>query len=139
MYTIVSIFTGQTDKGVKIFKNYLKTLSSKEDVLYARVRYNTSKLVNEYDHPFKYPLCVYTKNDIVFCIADVAAGYPGTGPHGMVELLKYLGFSFDEDDILSHQNIVMLDFIKEEGILRNSFKTYELDERDYVLSPFHTY
>lgn len=138
MYTIISIYTGSTERGIDTFKKSFEALASKKDAFYARVRYSTSKSTNYEAHPLTYPLCVYT-NDMVFCIADVTAGYPGTGPHGMVELLKYLGFTFDEEKILSHQDVVQLDITKGNMLLRDSFKEYTLDERDYIKSPFHTY
>ena len=132
----IGIFTGSTEKGIKKFKEYLDMFSSKENVKYARIRYTTSRLPSPCAHPFEYPLCVFTTDDIVIGLADVTAGYCGEGPRGMVELLKYLGFSFDENEILSQRKAVKLDILKEDVKLKKGFEQYFLLEHQYLVSPF---
>lgn len=132
----LNIFTGTTEKGVSLFKEYLNIFSNIKDVAYARIRYNTSHLTNEYDHPFTYPLTVYTTTGFVFCIADVTAGYPGEGPHGMVDILNYLEFKFDKNDILEKKNIVKIDLLKEGFYLKDDFSDYDIPRYRYFDLPF---
>ena len=136
---IIAINTGTTSNGVKEFKKLLETLSKKENVVYARIRYNKQHLQGEHEHPLRYPLVVYTNDGFAFCLRDVTAGYGGTGPNGMVELLDWLEFDFNEDDILQDNGpfqVVALDLLKGDVVLKNSFKNYDIIYYEYMTKPF---
>lgn len=133
---IISINTGSTERGIKEFNKFFYFLCKEEDAVYARVRYRTNFLTQDNAHPLTYPLVIYTANDIAFCLADVTAGYGGTGPQGMVKVLKELGFNFDKNDILEKQLEVKLDFVKENVVLREPFKHYDIPYISYLDRPF---
>lgn len=91
-----------TDDDVRNFKEIFSKLTTKDKAVYASVNYKYP-IPDEDDMYLKYPLVIYTKDGYAFCIRNVSAGFGGTGPHGMVECLKYAGFEFDENIILDHQ------------------------------------
>ena len=72
----------------------------------ARISYNINHglpLAKETDN---YPLILegtLARMPITMHVYSVTAGYGGTGPHAMVEILKAAGFKFDEDDILTNR------------------------------------
>lgn len=137
MTTIIGIATGSTEMTIKRFKEVFESLTEKKNAVYARIRHSNYFFLLDYNaHPLEYPLVIYTLDGYAFCLADVTAGYPGTGPHGMVEILKYLDFSFNENDILSHQSNVCMNISKGGISIREEFKRYKLDSIFYLNSPF---
>lgn len=101
---VISIATGYTDETVNEFKKTFERLGlTKKDLLFARIFYNVNRLTSYDQNPLTFPLVIRTK-EYAFCLADCNAGYGGTGPHGTVEVLKYLGFNFFENDIYMHRD-----------------------------------
>lgn len=133
---IISIFTGSTDEGLKRFKKYFEALTCKEKAVYAKIRYDSLVGTEFYQHPITFPVVIYTTDGFAFCLADVTAGYGGIGPHGTVELLKYLGFDFDKKDILDKNNIVNLNLLKDGFKIKPEFNNFSLTFFDYLDSPF---
>lgn len=136
MMTIISIATGSTEMTIKRFKGVFESLTEKNNAVYARIRDSNYFLLDYNAHPLEYPLVIYTLDGYAFCLADVTAGYPGTGPHGMVEILKSLDFSFNENDILSRQSNVCMNISKGGISIREQFKKFKLDNIFYLSSPF---
>lgn len=128
---IVGINTGNVYSSIGNFKEYIEKLSNPKNAVYARIRYNTNKLIKPYAIPLKYPLVIYTTDGFAFCIADVAAGYGGKAPHGTVKVLEYLGMEFDYDDILQPKKITKLDILKEGYILDQDFKQYKFPIEEF--------
>ena len=70
----------------------------------ARISYNLNKGLPPIENPDKYPLILdgmLGLSPVSVYVTSVTAGYGGTGPHAMVDILKAAGFKFDEDDILT--------------------------------------
>lgn len=70
----------------------------------ARISYNLSKGLPPVEDTDNYPLILEGKfgfSPVSIYVTSVTAGYGGTGPHTMVDILKAAGFKFDESDILT--------------------------------------
>lgn len=93
---------------VKAFKNLMSNFKNVEFVK-AEVRYDKRHLLDESDPPENWPLQLYTTNNMKISVYNVTAGYGGTGPHDMKEILDLCGF-IDTHNVLEYGN---LDFKKE--------------------------
>ena len=74
----------------------------------ARIFYDTKKGLPKPEETDKYPLIL--KGSIGEFVTDIhvyglSAGYPGTGPNALVNILKTLEFDFDENDILTTKRV----------------------------------
>ena len=72
----------------------------------ARISYNINHGLPFSEDIDKYPLILegtLARMPITIHVFSVTAGYGGTGPQAMVEILKAAGFQFDEDDILTNR------------------------------------
>lgn len=134
----IGINTGSTDRGIEKFKEIFELSSRKERAIYARIRYITSQGIDFDTNALNYPLVIFTTDNKAFALADVTAGFGGTGPHGMIEVLNYLGFEFDEKEILEHKEIVQLDLIKPDVKIEvnQEYLKFYLDPFYYASSPF---
>ena len=80
----------------------------------ARISYNLSRGLPRIEDSDEYPLIlegrmgIYSANIHVY---SVTAGYGGSGPHAMVNILKTAGFNFDTEDILSSKKLGINDQI----------------------------
>lgn len=64
------------------------------------------------------------------------AGYDGEGPQGLVKILNYFDFDFDEKDIFQKRIHIKLDILKNNLCLREPFKHYHIPYYTYLDSPF---
>lgn len=72
----------------------------------ARIHYSISRGLPRIEDTDKYPLILsgtIKNSDMSIHVYSVTAGYGGTGPHAMVDILKFAGFKFDENDILTNR------------------------------------
>ena len=70
----------------------------------ARISYNLRKGLPCSEDTDKYPLIMegtLGHSYVSIHVTSVTAGYGGTGPHTMVNILKVAGFKFEESDILT--------------------------------------
>lgn len=70
----------------------------------ARISYNLKKGLPLPEDTDSYPLILEGQlggSSVSVHVTAVTAGYGGTGPHAMVEVLKEAGFKFEESDILT--------------------------------------
>ena len=70
----------------------------------ARISYDVSKGLPPVEQVENYPLVLegfLGHSSVNIHVYSVTAGYGGTGPHTMVDILKAAGFAFDESDILT--------------------------------------
>lgn len=64
------------------------------------------------NNPETGPVTIYFSNGIRVKL-NLTAGYTGEGPRDTCEVLKICGFDFNENDILSHNNIVDIKYYKD--------------------------
>lgn len=84
---------GTSDEAVKLFKDLLNNFIKNEDIMRAEISYCKSEgLVSMDSDPKTWPLQIYTSNDILISVYNVTAGYGGSGPHAMKEILELSGF-----------------------------------------------
>ncbi len=72
----------------------------------ARIHYSLSRGLPSIEDTDKYPLILsgtINNSDMSIYVYSVTAGYGGTGPHAMVDILRFAGFKFDENDILTNR------------------------------------
>jgi len=72
----------------------------------ARISYNPSRGLPPFEDTDKYPLILEGKlgfSSVHIHVTSVTAGYGGTGPNAMVDILKAAGFKFEESDILTNK------------------------------------
>ena len=72
----------------------------------AEIRYNKLKGLYGLEELEEYPLTITGMLDrmpTVLKVYCVTAGYGGTGPNTMVDILKHAGFYFDQNDILTER------------------------------------
>ena len=70
----------------------------------ARISYSLSKGLPQTEDTDDYPLILegeLGKSYVDLHVYSVTAGYGGTGPHAMVDILNAAGFEFNESDILT--------------------------------------
>lgn len=70
----------------------------------AHISYNVEKGMCNPEEVDMYPLILegtLENSRVTVHVYSVTAGYGGTGPNAMVDILKAAGFTFDELDILS--------------------------------------
>ena len=70
----------------------------------ARISYNVHRGLPMMEEPNKYPLILegtLGNSPLQVHVTSVTAGYGGTGPLTMVDLLNAAGFMFDKNDILT--------------------------------------
>ncbi|MBQ2835906.1 MAG: hypothetical protein IJE68_03640 [Clostridia bacterium] len=70
----------------------------------ARISYAVRKALPPVEQVENYPLILegfIGNSPVSIYVYSVTAGYGGTGPHAMVDILKAAGFTFDESDILT--------------------------------------
>lgn len=70
----------------------------------ARISYNVTKGLPSLDEVDNYPLILegaLGSFPVEVFVYSVTAGYGGTGPNAMVDILKSAGFIFDESDIFT--------------------------------------
>lgn len=70
----------------------------------AQVSYNLSRGLPNLEEINLYPLVLeghLNRLPVKVYVFSVTAGYGGTGPHAMVDILNSAGFQFDSDDILT--------------------------------------
>lgn len=60
----------------------------------------------------KGPVSIYFLDGIHVRL-NLTAGYSGTGPRDTCRILKLCNFDFDENDILSHQDVVNIKYYKD--------------------------
>ncbi|MDD3304358.1 MAG: hypothetical protein PHP54_05510 [Clostridia bacterium] len=94
----ISILTGSTERCIQEFKVFFPLFAKEQKVVSAKINYEIGNIPTKNTPAEEYPLIIYT-NDLAFCLGDVSAGYGGTGPHGTVEVLKWLDFQFDENEV----------------------------------------
>ena len=124
MINIIGINHG-AKKSIEICKQYIHQLSSIDNVVYARIRFNIKHIIKPYVTPLKYPVVLYTTDGLALCL-NISVGYNGFEPTLVANLLEYLNFDFDLDDILQPKKISKFDYIKgDEYILNQNFKGYK--------------
>lgn len=70
----------------------------------ARISYNLKKGLPAPEDTDMYPLILegtLKGSSLTIPVYSVSAGYGGTGPHAMVEILNAAGFKFEDSDILT--------------------------------------
>lgn len=70
----------------------------------ARISYNLNKCLPPPEEFDKYPLILVgtlKHSSLAVHVYSVTAGYGGTGPHAMVDILEAAGFKFEDSDILT--------------------------------------
>ena len=101
---IVRAYT--SDQAERIAVSLLKhsSFSAKQ----ATVNYNPSQGLPPAEYTSDYPLILegnikwYPTRILVY---SVTAGYGGSGPYALVNILKEAGFVFDEDDIFTKKHV----------------------------------
>ena len=79
-------------------------LSSGFEAKTARISYNLNKGLPLAEETDKYPLILegtLKRSSLTVHVYSVTAGYGGTGPHAMVDILNAAGFEFLFSDILT--------------------------------------
>ena len=72
----------------------------------AEIHYNKLKGLQGTKESNQYPLTltgILDRMPTIIKVNGVTAGYGGSGPNAMVGILKYAGFIFDKDDILTER------------------------------------
>ena len=70
----------------------------------ARISYNLNKGLPRFENIDNYPLIlegIIGQSPVSIYVTSVTAGYGGTGPHAMVDILKAAGFKFVDAEILT--------------------------------------
>ena len=73
----------------------------------ARISYNINRGLPHPEDINLYPLVLeglLNRSPVKVYVFSVTAGYGGTGPHAMVDILKAAGFQFNSDDILTDRS-----------------------------------
>ena len=72
----------------------------------ARISYSLNHGLPPFEDTDNYPLILngmFGHYSVSIYVTSVTAGYGGTGPHTMVNILKAAGFNFEESDILTNK------------------------------------
>lgn len=95
------IKTGYTEEAIKELEFLIITKKIRCDKIQsAEVLFDSAKSVDETDEWKLYPLKLFGAKTEVW-LADVAVGYRGVGPLGVIKVLEMVGFNVSDDEKLA--------------------------------------
>lgn len=97
-------------KTVEEFKRVLETVVPAECITLARIEYDKTKGLPNYTCSIdEYPVILFTNIDVTIYLYALTAGYNGTGPNDLYEVLKLAGFMYvQRESITENRNLVQL-------------------------------
>lgn len=97
-------------KTVDEFKKVLANIVPAENITLARIEYDKTKGLPDYTCSIDdYPVILFTNIDVTIYLYALTAGYNGTGPNDLYEVLKLAGFTYvQRESITQDRNLVQL-------------------------------